>query len=834
MQQITDVMHDFRHAVRALRAAPVVTGAAVLSLALGIGANTAIFSIVNSLVLRALPVVAPDQLALVTSVATVSRGQHREWNYPVWDEIRRRPELFDGAVAWSPNRFNLAPGGPAELVDGVWVNGSFFSALGVRAAVGRTFSDADDVQGGGLNGAVAVLSDEFAKRRFGRARAAIGRSIALDKVPFTIVGVTPPGFFGLDTGRTFDVAVPFGDEPLLRGRESRLLQRGDSWLSIVVRRKPNQTIQAATAALQNVQRAIWEATIGRTMRPEYREQYFSESFALVPAATGQSLLRDRYQRPLLALMIVVVLVLIIACANIANLLMARASARQHELSVRLALGASRWRLARQLLAESALVAAAGAAGGLVIAGWGSRLLVRQLSTRADTVSLDLSLDWRVLAFTIAAAAATALLFGTAPAWTASRNQPASALRTSSQQLPHGVASNWIVVAQVALSLLLVVAAGLFIRTFSALATRQLGFDKEHVLIVGVDSRRTSIVPAQRADIFARVRERVRALPGITDAAISMITPVDPLGALVLRADVSGGTPVPPTLGRPNAFTNVISPGWFRTFSVPLIAGRDFRDDDGPDEPRVAIVNETLARQFLEDESAIGHTITLTAPARKVSMEIVGVVADAVYMTLRETVPATVYTPMRQLYMSPSIIDAVSVSVRGAGGSPAALTRSVAAAISEVNPELALTFQPLADQVNASLTQERIVAELSGFFGGLALLLAALGLYGVTAASVARRRAEIGIRMALGAAPAAVVRLVLSRVVWLVAAGVLAGTILSLWASRFVAAMLYDLQPRDPLVLVASVVLLVTIGAVAGWLPARRASRIDPAQVLRES
>jgi predicted permease len=829
-----DGMQDLRLAVRALRETPVVTIVAVLSLALGIGANTAIFSLVNSLLMRALPVVAPQRLVLVTTATAASRRTQSWWSYPVWEEIRSRPALFDSAVAWAPNRFNLASGGPAEFVDGLWASGSFFSTLGVRPVAGRIFSEADDARAGGPDGAVAVVSYDFSKRRFGDSRMAVGRTLTLDRVAFTIVGVAPAEFFGPEIGHRFDVVAPFGAEPLLRGRESLLDQRGHGWVTIMARLKPEQTVQAATAALQAVQRPIWEATLGRNARPEYRELYFQQSFALVPAATGQSVLRDRYRQPLLAIMVVVALVLLIACANVANLLLGRASARHHEVSVRLALGASRWRIARQLLSESVVLAVAGGACGLLMATWTSRLLVRQLSTRTDTVFLDLSLDWRVLAFTIAVAGATALLFGMAPALSASRNEPASALRTSSQQARPGAGSSWIVVAQVALSLVIVVAAGLFIRTFSALASRQAGFERDRVLVVGLDSRQTTIAPAQRAQTFGRVREAVRALPGVSDAAISMLTPVDPMGALVARTEVSGGATVPATVERPEGFVNVVSPGWFRTFGVPLLAGRDFTEPDRQDAARVAIVNQTLARQFLKDASPLGRTITLTLPGRAVSMEIVGLVADAVYLSLRETVPATVYTPVNQLYVSPAAIDAVSLSVRASAGSPAALTKSVAAAIGSVNPELTVTFQPLADQLNASLTQERIIAELSGFFGGLALLLAALGLYGVTAGSVARRRAEIGIRMALGAAPAAVVQLVLSRVAWLVGAGVLVGVVLSLWTSQFIAAMLYQLQPRDPLTLIGSAVVLAMTGAIAAWLPARRASRIEPAQVLRES
>jgi putative ABC transport system permease protein len=379
---------------------------------------------------------------------------------------------------------------------------------------------------------------------------------------------------------------------------------------------------------------------------------------------------------------------------------------------------------------------------------------------------------------------------------------------------------------------LMVAAGMFIRTFTALATRHLGFERDGVLLVAVDAQHAAVRPVQVVPLYDRIREAVRAVPGVGAVAISMVTPVGGFG-LGPRLEVSGGVPVPGNVYGVNGVTNVISPGWFATFGTPMIEGRDFTDRDREGTPLVAIVNQALVRQFLNGASPLGHTITLTTPGHTVTMDIIGVVADAVYLSLREVVPATVYTPMAQFYMAPALLTSVSVSVRSKTGSPARLTKSVARAIGAVNPRLALTFRPLTDQIDASLIQERLVAMVSAFFGGLALLLAGLGLYGVTAHAVVRRRPEIGIRMALGAAPAGVIRLVLARVTWLIGAGVIVGAGVSLWASKFVASLLYGLEPRDPVTLVGAAVTLAAVGGVAGWLPAWRASRIDPAEVLRE-
>jgi predicted permease len=540
----------------------------------------------------------------------------------------------------------------------------------------------------------------------------------------------------------------------------------------------------------------------------------------------------------MTLLVVVGLVLLIACANIANLLLARATARRHELSVRVALGASRWRLARQLLCESLLLSLGGAAAGLLMATWASRLLVRQLSTQTSTVVLDLSLDWRVLAFTIGVTLATALLFGTAPAWQASAVAPMDAIKEHGRGASSGSSASLasgLVIAQVALSLILIVAAGLFMRTFSALANLHLGFDPARVLIVNVNAQPTRIPQDQRLTAYERIRERVQAVPNVAAAAAAFVTPVSGY-AWNNRVVVSGGADLPPRQRLANF--NAVTPGWFATFGTSFVAGRDITAGDRPGSPPVIVVNQAFAKRFLEGQSPLHHTVTIGAgrfadPPR----EIVGVVADAVYRSLREPVPPTMYIPLAQFNRDDDRTPApasIAISVRAGNGSPTALTRSVGAAIVNVDPDLTLTFRPLADQVDASLTQERLVAMLAGFFGALALLLAALGLYGVTSYAVSRRRTEIGIRMALGAAPGGVVRLVLSQVTVLVGIGVLVGAAVSLWASKFVATLLYGIEPRDPATLVAAALVLGAVGAVAGWLPAYRASRLDPAEVLRDS
>ena len=830
-------MSDLRDAFRGLRASPIVSLVAILSLALGIGANTAIFSILDALLLRSLPVKDPQQLALIGVTSN-----NRSWTNPIWESIRERQDLFSGAFAWSTTRFNLASGGQAEMVDGLWASGAYFDTLRVPAILGRTFSTADDRRGGGPDGPVAVISYNFWQRRFDGAADAVGRSLTVERVPFTIVGVTGPEFFGTDVGRTFDVAIPLGTEPLIRGKESTLDRRTTWWLNVMLRLKPEQTLASGETALRGVQPQIREATMPPDMREQDKKHYLSDQFTLIQASNGSSFLRARYRQPLMTIMVVVGLVLLIACANIANLLLARAIGRRHELSVRLALGASRARLVRQLASESLLLSIFGAVLGLAFAYWGSRVLVRQLSSSTTNVFLDLSLDWRILAFTAAVAIVTALLFGTMPAVRATRVQPNEALKEQGRGLVGegrlGL-GNTLVVVQVALSLILVFAAGLFMRTFSTLTNMDLGFNRDPVLVANVNAQRLQLEPAERPAVFARLREAALSVPGVATASISAVTPVSG-STWQFGLEAIDGVTIPEAPGSDQnprgVYVNLVSPDWFNTYGIRLIAGRDIKDSDNASAPRVVVVNEAFARKFTGGANPVGRRLREMgfpgSPA--IEREIVGYVTDAVYRSLREPVPATMYIPVPQQREPPSFL---SVSVRAAGGSPALLTKPLASAFAQVNKDLAITFRPLAEQVNASLTQERLVAMLSGFFGALALLLAGLGLYGVTSYNVSRRRTEIGIRMALGAQPSGVVRMVLLRVVLLVAVGVIAGGAISLWAGGYfaksVGTMLYGLELRDAGTLATAAIVLAMIGALAGMIPAARAARIDPSRVLRE-
>lgn len=837
---LDDLRQDLRYAIRTLSRNPVFTVVVVLTLAFGIGANTAIFSILNGLLLRTLPVHEPERLVHVTDSVERETGETRvrAWSYPAWEQIRQRAHLFEGATAWSFTRFNTAPGGETQFVDGVWADGGFFEMLGVPAILGRTFSSRDDQRGGGPDGPVTVISYGYWQRAFGGVADVIGRSVTLNGVAFTIVGVTPPDFFGLEVGRSFDCVVPIQTEALIRPRDSALGSASTNFLSILARLRRGQSLESAAAELRAIQPEVRAATLGPWSK-DVEERYLTSPFTVVPAATGYSYLRSSYERPVIVLTATVAFVLLIGCINVANLLLARSNSRHHELSVRLALGASRARLVRQLFAKSLTLSVAGAVLGIGVAAYGSRFLVQQLSTATNQVFLDVTIDGSVLIFTVVVTAVTSLLFGTAPALLATRIAPMDAIKEQGRAFSAGgggTVMGSLVVVQVALSLVLVVAAGLFIRSFTTLANRSLGLEPERVLVVTLDPQRIGVGPAERLDLYQRAREVVGRLPNVAAAAISHLTPVGG-GGFTPAVEVSGvpGTPARPQLipADRDVFGNLISPGWLRTFGTRLSAGRDFAESDGRGAPRVIIVNETFARRFLGDGNPLGRTITVYPNTpRALSAHIVGIAVDAIYSSPREAAPPTWYLPIAQFDVSGFPYAQARLSVRAETGSPALLSKSVAQALAGLNPELSLTFRPLASQIQSSLTRERLMAQLAGALGALAMLLAALGLYGVAGYGLSRRRTEIAIRMALGARPSAVVALVLVRVSALVGVGIAVGSGISLWAAKFVDGLVYGLPPREVSTFAGAAVILCGTAAVAVWLPARKATRMDPVEVLR--
>jgi putative ABC transport system permease protein len=813
IRTIDSLWQDVRTALRGLRKSPSFAVVAIGTVALGIGANTALFSIFSTLILRPLPVRDPASLALLTNGS---------YSYPIWQEIRaRETELFDGAFAWSSQRFDLSPGGQTDPVDGAYVSGRLFDVLGVRAIRGRMITPADD-GGAAPDGPVAVISYRLWRQRLAGAHDVVGRRLTVQRVPFTIVGVMPPGFFGPDVGRMTDVMLPFAAEPLIRHQESRLAGKSSWWLQIMVRLKPGLGLEQTNAMLRAAQPQILQT--GTNQRDP-------DPLTLAPAATGNSSLRRRFETPLFAMVVAVGLVLLVACANIASLLLARALARRRELSVRLALGSSRWRIARLLFIESLIVAVTGAAFGLVFAWWSSALLVQQLSTWQSTVSLDLALDWRVLAFTAALACLSAITAGVAPVFGLKSVAPGDAIKDAGRGIAGDrrfAVRSALVVAQIAVSLVLVVGAGLFLRTFASLNQLPLGFVPKPLLVAELNLQASGGPPEERRGRVERLRDAAAAVPGVRSASVSAERLLAGGGWASGMVGIGDG---PISRSRPSLWLNATTPGWFETMGTPLLIGRDFEAGDRLGDRPVAIVNEAFVRQYLPGQQPIGQSVRLGFDANT-RREIVGVVGDAVYTTPREGMVATMYVPVAQ--QAPKTFwPAVLLTINTAPGQRAVVERGVAEALTQVDPTIAFTFGTFDQLVEATVTQERLIAMLSAFFGGLALLLAAVGLYGVVAHAVRARQTEIGLRMALGAAPASIVRLVFQRVGVLLAAGLAFGLVGSLWAARFVEALLFHLEARDPVTFAGAAAVLVAVGVLAAWMPARRAARLDPATVLRE-
>ena len=818
---------NLRYAIRALRSNPGFAAVAIFSLALGIGANTAIFSLIDSVILKTLPVSHPEQLLQVTIAVNPF------FSNPVWEQLRDRQGVFSGIFAYGIRRFNLAAGGEVRYAQGNFVSGQFFDTLGLRALLGRTFAVADDQRG---CAGTAVLSYGFWRREYGGRANVVGKTVSLDNHPFEIVGVLKPGFSGVDVGIDSDLYIPLCADKIIRGENSILDERGARWLRVIGRPKPGISASQAEARLRTFASPIFEATLPPNLSPEDRDSYLKRTFDTRMAANGLSFLRQDYQQSLMVLMAIVGVVLLIACANVANLLLARNAARQREIAIRMALGSGRWRLIRQLLTESMLLSLTGAALGILFAHWGARLLVAFISSGQHTggqhtVFLDLSIDYRVLAFTAGVAILTGLLFGLAPAWKGTRVDPHSAMKANARGTIEGAKfglGKALVVLQVALSLVLVAGAGLMLTTFFRLETLNPGFDREHVLLVGVNLPNGQYSPARRGAIFEEMLERLRALPGVRSASASGETPINgSVDAWYLQFDGYTSQGPRDTL----VYDNSVSDRFFETLGTDLLAGRDFNSHDTPESPKVAIVNQTLAKKFFAGQYPIGkHYRPEEGNRLGDPVEIVGVVKDAKYVELREENRPITYLPASQ---NATPDESTTFELRAAAGAPSSLISSVKSTIAGVNPGVSLQFTTLALQVDESLSRERLLATLSGFFGGLALLLAMIGLYGVMSYNVTRRRNEIGIRMALGAEPARVLRMVMGEVGLLIGAGLALGLAVSLATTQLVASFLYGLTPRDPLTFLLAVGLLAVAASIAGYLQAHRASRLEPLTALRE-
>lgn len=827
--------NDIRYGIRQLKQNPGFTTVAVLSLALGIGANTAIFQLINAIRLTALPVERPQELACVDFQKGSRRGgwwssRSARFTYAHWQQVRERQQAFTGLLAWSATRFNLAPAGEARYAEGLYVSGDFFRVLGVNAMLGRTFTAEDDSPT--CSSAGAVLSYAFWQREYGGDPGILGRNITLDGYPLPVIGVTPPSFFGVEVGNRYDIAIPLcADRLLAEDKKGRIPIPHAWWLSIMGRLKPGWTPERATAHLVVLSPAIMDATLPPIYKSEMAKLYRANKLRATAAATGVSGLRGDYERPLWLLMATTSLVLLIACANLANLLLARASVREREVAVRLAIGASRWILVRQFLFESLLLAVAGAVLGGVLAQILSRGLIAFLNTAHQPLFVGLTLDFKVLGFTAGLAIVTTLLFGLIPALRATGLNPSTAIRAGGRSTTAGrerfSLRRGLVAMQVALSLVLLVGALLFVRSLRNLLTTDAGFKPEGIVTVSIDFSKAQYPKDQRPAVYHELSEKVSALPGVISAAQVLMTPVSHSG---WDNSIGPDGTVAASSGKESWF-NRASPGYFRTMGTRLLSGRDFNGRDTLSSPKVAIVNEEFARRFFNGADPVGRTFHLEAEAGKPEplMQIVGLVKNAKYYELREDPRPVAFFPLEQGDpLNPDTIFVVRIA-----GSPNAFMSAVKRAVAAVNPAMSIEFRSFSGQLEESLLRERLMATLSGAFGFLAGLLATLGLYGVIAYMVARRRNEIGVRIALGADRTRVIQLVLREALLLLAVGLTAGIAIALWAGRAASALLYGLKPYDPTSIAAASSLLALIALIASYGPASQAASLEPMRALRE-
>jgi putative ABC transport system permease protein len=814
---------DVRYALRSLRNAPAFATVAILSLALGIGANTAIFGVIDALVLKSLPVSHPEEL-----VAVVMNKDNSIFTNPLWEAIRDGQDMFSGIFAYSTTYFNLTDGGQARRVEANMVSGDFFTTLGVRGVAGRLLDRKDDYRG---CPGVVVLSQGFWESRYAGDPSAVGRTLSLDGHPFQIIGVADGRFFGLSVGERPQLYVPICSEKVILGANSQLDSRSTWTIQIVGRPKAGLTRAQVNARFATLAPGILAATIPPNWPADALEHYRKFTFTISDASKGFSFTRMVYANALYVLMAIVGLVLLIACANVANLMLARAAMRQREMAVRLALGAARARLVRQLITESLLLSSIGAGLGVAFAIWGSRGLVRLLSRGQRVISLDLGIDVRVLLFTILIATLTGLLFGLVPAWRAGRVDPQSAMKAQGRGVAEGHRrfrmGKALVAIQVALSLVLIVGAGLLIGSWRRLTTQDPGFQQHGILLVNTDFQNAQVPPDEQLAFSEQLLNAVRLLPGVQSASGSQITPI---GNDTWNDVFRAGGFTAKSEDDATAWVNPVTDGYFRTLGILLLAGRDFDQRDSRTSPRVAIVNEAMARHFFGTPAALGRRFQQQEGSSwSTPIQVVGVVGTTKYHSMRDSAQPIVYFPRaQQRAEAPRMAIEIRTNAR-----PTSLVPAVTKAITDVNPRITLDITSLEQQVSESLVIARSIATLSGFFGALALLLAMIGLYGIMAYTVARRRNEIGVRIALGAEQGRVVRMVLGEVLAIVAAGVVLGLMLSAGATRLVATFLYGVRPTDPATLTMAVLLLAGVGIAAAALPAWRASRLDPVAALRE-
>ena len=834
-----NLFKDIRYGFRGLIKRPAFTVIALVILALGIGANTAIFTLINAVVLKSLPVDKPAELVLFNdtsdegtstlSEGDVPAGRSRRFSYASYQYFRAHDPSFQQLSAFRSGESRLsvrrtdAPGDTAQRASAHLVSGNYFAVLGVNAMQGRVFTNEDDLPAAQP---VAVISNGYWQQKLNSDPQIVGRNVLLNGTTFTIVGVMPPQFFGIRVRRSPDFWLPLVFQPQVELRKSYLEDKNVYWLNMVGRLKPGTDIAQAQAAVNVEFRQFLTERAGSQLSDDTRQAIQNSFVSLASGARGLSGLRTFYSQALRMLMVIVALVLLIACANVGNLLLSRAAARQAEISLRQALGASRARLMRQLLTESLLLAFIGGVFGILLAQWGVSLLVTRV---AATTPLDVKPDASILLFTLAISLVSGVVFGIAPALRATKTDLTSALKEKSAQgRKHRFnLGSVLVVVQVAVSLILLVGAGLFARSLMKLQQEDLGFNRDNVLLASVDTRLAGYKPNELSAVYRQLYDRLSALPNVQSVTMASYSPLQGTGTNS-TITVRGYTPAK------NEDTSVsdiqVGPNFCETMGIPVLMGRDISLQDTPNSPRVAVVTRAFAQSYFHDENPIGRRATFEEDSDKDDFEIVGVVGDAKYDSVKEKADRTVYRPILQVQDQQTFNNVFELRTLG---DPLGLSAEVRAAIAQVNDKLPIgSINSLRVQTDEALKQEKLIAQLVSFFGLLGLLLSCVGLYGIMAHAVVRRTNEIGIRMALGAERRDIIWMVLKESLLLVGIGLVVGIPAAWGAAQLIASQLFGVNPTDPVTLLTAVVSLTLVAASAGYLPARKASRVNPLIALR--
>lgn len=800
---VDQLAQDLRYAIRTLLRSPVFTTVSVLCLALGIGANTAIFTLVDAALLRMLPVADPESLFVVRNSGP-GGGRGTSFSYPQFVYLREHADAVAAVFAYARIDLNLSASDRGDTPKGLVVSENYFSALGVNPVIGRAFAPSDE--------AAAIVSYRFWQARFHGNPDIAGRAIVLNGLPFTVIGVAPQHFFGVEVGSAPDIFVPLVWCDRLLPRAPRLPRPNVFWLAVMARLRPEvPAVQAAARTDIVFHQGVTQAT---GLSPGLMRNLAQRRISFTPGAKGMPGIGDQFGMPLLILMTVVSLVLLIACANVAGLLLARAAARRKEIAVRLALGAGRFRLLRQFLTESLVLSAAGGGLGLLFGVWSAHALTGFLAGHV----LDINLDIRILAFTLFVSVLTALLFGAAPGLRAARADVTPAFKGEAAPESPGTRvrlGRLLVSGQVAVSLLLLFGAGLFVRTLANLRGMDAGFHGDQVLLATLDPGLSRYSPERSNALYADLIERVAALPGVRSASFA--------DAPLLSWAHIDGVSIEGTDDSVETSLRIVAPRFFESMGIAIRLGRDFTPGDQANTAKVAVINETIARKYFAGTSPIGKRIGVSGASR----EIVGVIADTKYRSLRESFTNTVYLPLDQAQTGTGR----TLHVRTFAG-PAGISAAVREHLRALDRNLPVEISLFSDLVDDSLAQERLIAALSGFFAGLALLLTATGLYGAIAYSVQHRTREIGIRLSLGARRATVLWMVLRDCLLLAGAGIAVGIPVSVWLSQFVARQLFGVTPGDLRTIVYAAAFLIVVAVFAGYMPARRASRLDPIVALR--